>query len=38
MVIVVANNHMVVFYVQIQKNIIEDVLLDDGSKVNINIE
>jgi len=32
---VVINNHMAIIKVQIGKNIIEDVLLDGGSEINI---
>ncbi len=37
-VVVVINNHMVVIQIQIGKNIIKNVLLDGGSRVNIIIE
>jgi hypothetical protein len=33
--IVAIDNHMAIIQVQIRKNIIEDVLLDGGSKINI---
>ncbi len=33
--VITIDNHMVIIQVQIGKNIIEDVLLDGGSRVNI---
>ncbi len=37
-IVVPIDNHMAVIQVQIRKNIIKDVLLDAGSRVNIIIE
>jgi len=34
-IIIAINNHMIVIQVQIEKNIIKDVLLDNGLNVNI---